>query len=324
MQLPNSGLENHPSGTGSLNAIVNGNWNAINNWISPAYGKTASRAGTTVTASAAIFTDEHVGDKLRFLVSGQEVTIVSTAGTVSVPSTTCVVSAGGTVASQAFDIFAAVTESPMTAFARGLLKKTKAADITNGQTFIWSTALQRFVNSAPGAADDTVYLNTEDGLCVNTAAETSIIGRPAASTPIVASTVADNSMLLFELEGTFEVNGATPTILFRVKLGGTTYGITSAVSLGGALSARPFRLKGSIKLTGSLATMTARVQGIIDICADPSGTPKQIQINATNTGTTIDMTADREFDVTADWSAANANNAIRVYSMLLKKHVNAN
>lgn len=328
MLLPNSGIETHPAGTGSLNAIVNGNWNAIDAWANPAYGFTAARAGTTVTAQGGpaadgkIFTSDNIGDKILF-ANGTAATITATAGTPGAPSATCTVGSSGTVAQQAFNLYAAVTESPYTLFARAFTKLTRKALIPNGYTLIWSAAQQKFVASPLVATEPSTFLNTATAIISNSAAEASILGRASAAT-IPGNSVAAGTMLEFYLHGTIKTTGATPSLQLRVKLGGTIYVEVTDPTLPQFID-YDFQIKGFLKLTGALGAMTVRGQALCTISMpNTAGSVRPITIVAVNTGTTIDMTADRAFDVTAKFGTANANNVLTIYSSRMKQYTNPN
>lgn len=325
--LPNSGIETHPAGTGLLNAIVNGNWAAIDNWINPAYSFNASRAGTTVTATAGpaadgkIFTSEHVGAKIRF-ANGTEATIASTAGTPSSPSATCVVGTSGTVASQAFNLFAAVTESPFTLFARAFTKSIQAAQIPNGYTLIWSAAAQRFVASPLVAAEPSTFLNTNVAVISNSSAQASIVGR-ASGAVIPANTVVNGTVLEFVLHGKIKTTSALPAITFNAYLGGTKYaeGIESGA---GQVTDADLLIMGFLKLTGSLATMAVAGRAVAHISTGPfSSKVSQIAILPI-AGAAIDMTSNKTFDFKAQFGTAHANNVITIESFRLKQYTNAN
>lgn len=326
--LPNSGLEDHPSGTGALNAIVGGNWNKIDGWLNPGYSFTAACAGSTVTAAAGpaadgkLFTSDNIGDKIRF-ANGTVKTITATAGVPGAPVATCTVTPAGAVASQAFNLYAAATESPFTAFARGFTKLTRAALIPNGYTLIWSAAAQRFVASPTVLTEPNSFLNTATAQIANSAAEASILGRAAGAT-IPASTVAGGTVLEFVLTGTIKTTAATPSLRLRVKLGATTYADETDPNLP-QFTDHHFELSGYLKLTGALATMTARVQAVAKISGPAtSGSVRPIHVFSINTGTLINMTADRVFDVTAQFGAASVNNVLTIYSSRIKQFTNPN
>jgi hypothetical protein len=116
---PNSGLETHPAGGGAaLNAVVNANWNAIDDWINPAKGKTASQAATTLTASADIFTADDVGATIRFADGTIDTILTFTSETVVEMTTS------QAVTSQAFELYR-TTATAVDVVGRALLKRPR-------------------------------------------------------------------------------------------------------------------------------------------------------------------------------------------------------
>ncbi len=135
---PQAHIENHPTGTGNLNSIINGNWDNIAEWFNPASNLTASQATTTTTASASIFTSDMVGAVIRY-ANGVTATITGyTSGTV------VTVSPSQTVASQAFRIYR-TDQVARTALARGLLKLHRIVSGDDGKMIHWDNTLQKFV-----------------------------------------------------------------------------------------------------------------------------------------------------------------------------------
>lgn len=329
MLLPNSGLENHPDGLGNVNSVVNANWEILDAWANPASGFTASRAGFTVTAAGGpagdgkIFTSDNIGDKIRF-ANGVVATITATAGVPGTPVTTCTVATSGTVTGQAFNLYAPVTETPYTLFARAFNKVTKVADIPNGYTMIWSSALKRFVPTTTVLTEPNSFLNTATALISNSAAEATILGRGAGAASIPGNSVAGGTVIEFLLTGTIKTTAATPSLRLRVKLGGTTYADETDPNLP-QFTDLHFELSGYVKLTGALAAMTARVQAVARIAAaTTAGTERTIHIPSINTGTTIDMTSARTLDITAQFGTAAANNVLTIYSARIKQFTNPN
>lgn len=150
---PSSNLEDHPDGLGDLNAIHNSNWQVLNNWISAAFGLTATLndesagAGNIVNASAGIF-DDADGATIFFLTDRLNYTITS-----HTSATRAIV--GGTpanLASQPFLLFRS-SETEYTALARGLLKLTRLGASEDKKVPRWSNSLQRMVlENFPGYA----------------------------------------------------------------------------------------------------------------------------------------------------------------------------
>ena len=137
MKNPQSGIENHPDGTGNLNAIINGDWAVINEWFNVASGLTASQSGTTVTASASVFIADMVGAVIRY---ANGVTAVITAYT---SGTGVTVSPSQSVSSQAFEIYR-TDQSLREAIARALMKRVRFNAADQGLFPSWNDTLGNF------------------------------------------------------------------------------------------------------------------------------------------------------------------------------------
>lgn len=154
---PNSGLETHPSGGGAaLNAIINANWNALDNWVNPAFGKTASQAATTLTASADVFTSDDVGATIRF-ADGTIDTIDTFTDETHVEMTT-----SQAVSSQAFELYR-TTETAVDAVGRALIKRPRMIAADDGKAPIWDDTLGRFVMGTAGGGGTDASGNVYSG-----------------------------------------------------------------------------------------------------------------------------------------------------------------
>ena len=396
--LPNSSLEDTPSGTGNLTAIFNGNWRAIDNWVNPATGFTAAQAGTTVTASAVIFTSENIGDTIRF-AGGQEAMIVATAGTVASPSSQCVVATSRNVSSAAFNIYAYLTpaasgtgsqtattvtatvavftnlheggtilfsggqicviqstsgtvgspsttcvvappqsvssssftifksaaQSPRTALARALTKKTKAESIPAGTSFVWNATRQQF---EPRSAEPAPYLFMNVRIAgVNASISNSIslgrlTGRDTGASLIAAGTVIDGSQIHFEWIGTNDYVSGTfkMGVSFKEFGGNPIQDFFDSVNL---FASGCVKLKGVLRFTGPQNAMLISGSVIFESTSYSvnSAVKRLLRINSANT---YDFTANREFNITGQFSVANVSNAIFVETFWLKHIINAN
>lgn len=138
---PQTQIENHPEGTGNLNALINGNWANIVEWFNVAAGVTISQSTTTATASAAIFTADMVGATIRY-ASGQLAVITGFTS-----ATVVTVTPSQTVTpTQAANIYRN-DQILKTALARGLMKLHRFVSGDDGRTIVWSHSLQKFVFS---------------------------------------------------------------------------------------------------------------------------------------------------------------------------------
>lgn len=143
---PNSLLENHPAGTGDINAIINGNWEKINSYFNPGDTMTARLdddsppgAGNVVNASANVFTSDDVGAYIYFKTSGlnYEISAYTSATKVTVAGSP------GELASQPFILFRISTEE-RDVVARGLIKRPRMIAADDGKVMRWDNSNTRF------------------------------------------------------------------------------------------------------------------------------------------------------------------------------------
>jgi len=179
---PNSGLETHPSGGGAaLNSVIDANWNALDDWINPAKGKTASQATTTLTASADIFTADDAGATIRF-ADGTIDTIDTFTDETHVEMTT-----SQTVASQAFELYRTDATAD-DAVGRALIKRPRMVAADDGKAPIWNDTLGRFEMGTAGGGGTDASGNVYSGT--------------ANVTPGIPASMVD---------GLYLINGTAPT-----------------------------------------------------------------------------------------------------------------
>jgi hypothetical protein len=142
MNLYNAGLEDHPTGQGNINSIVNSNWNKIEGWVNPAEGVLAKQdnngggvAGTVVTVTNAIdvFTADDVGAIIRFADGSiAHITVYTNAQKVTVTENQL-------VPAQAFLLYR-TTAGVFDAVIRALIKRPQmiAADDQKMVVFDWT------------------------------------------------------------------------------------------------------------------------------------------------------------------------------------------
>lgn len=140
MILGSTTIESSPDGTGNIGGIINGNWFSINEMFNPASGLTASQSGTTVTASAAIFTAD-MATSNAVITWGDTSTAIITA---FISATQVTVNVSQTVTSQTFEVYVS-SNVLYTALARGLLKKVNFASTDDFKQVRWSQSLNRFI-----------------------------------------------------------------------------------------------------------------------------------------------------------------------------------
>lgn len=162
MLLGPSGLENHPDGTGNINAIVSGNWNVLDQYINKANGMSASQTSNviTITGGAPLISDD-VGATIVW--SGGQTAIIAAV----VDSSHATATVHQSVSAAAFDIYRAdVVQTPYTALARGLAKRTRMIAGDDGLALVWSNALQCFVMT-PIQVNSFETLGTTGSIALN-------------------------------------------------------------------------------------------------------------------------------------------------------------
>jgi hypothetical protein len=155
MLLYNAGLENHPDGSGNLNAIVNGNWGNLNAMFNPAQGRTASQTGTALTATADTFTSDDVGATIRFA----DGTVDVVAAYVSVTQLTMTTSQ--TVASQAFELYR-IGENQRDGLFRGLYKRPRVGTAENARFPYYDDTTDKFIPSVMYQSSGDIVIGTGD------------------------------------------------------------------------------------------------------------------------------------------------------------------
>lgn len=141
---PNSLLEDHPSGQGDINLIINGNWTTLNNYVNPAAGLTATLndgvppgAGNVVIASGDVFTSDDVGATIFFESDRQNYTILS-----YVSPTQVTILGSGELSSQSFQLYR-TTETTRTTYIRGLTKRVRMVSGDDKKVPRWNHSLLR-------------------------------------------------------------------------------------------------------------------------------------------------------------------------------------
>lgn len=143
MQYPYCGLEDHPDGIGSLNAIQNGDWQALAAMFNPAHGLTASQSTTTLTASAAVFRSDDVGATVRFA----DGTVDTIAGYTS--ATVVTMTTSQTIGSQAFEVYR-IGESPRTMLLAALTKMVRLTSSQDDLMLVYDHTTRRLDFVGPG------------------------------------------------------------------------------------------------------------------------------------------------------------------------------
>jgi hypothetical protein len=151
------------------------------------------------------------------------------------------------------------------------------------------------------AAIGPKYANTGTSSASNTTGETQMFG---------AFTLPANQQSVWKIVcfGTFDNTTGSPTITFRVKIGGVTvatYVLTVGASAG---TVRAWRVEGEVicMTTGASGTWAGNLSGHAN-----TGAAQVSFVDATNPTIVRDTTVSNTLEITAQWSAASASNVIR-------------
>jgi hypothetical protein len=155
MLLYPAGIENHPDGSGNLNAIVNGNWGNLNALFNPATGMTGSQTGTTFTATADVFTSDDVGATIRMA----DDTVDTIAGYSS--PTVVTMTTSQTIGSQAFEVYR-TSESQRDGLFRGLYKRPRVGAAQANRFVYYDDTNDRFNPSVMYETSGDVIVGTGD------------------------------------------------------------------------------------------------------------------------------------------------------------------
>ena len=294
-------------------------------YLTPAASGTGSQTATTVAATVAVFTNLHEGGTILF--SGGQICIIqSTSGTVGSPSTTCVVTPSQSVSSSSFTIFTSAAQSPRTALARALTKKTKAASIPAGTSFVWNATRQQF---EPRSAEPApvLFMNVRNSgtnaTLQNSSALQRMNGRNTGGSLIAAGTVIPNSQLDFEWRGNMSV--ATGNLMIGISLQ-ELFGIpslSSVIVFVPTFSSAIIIIRGSFRFSGPQNAMTATGLGSIETIQSAGTGSTRTYFFGGSSGP-YDMTAASPFEVIASWGTANVGNILNVETFKLQHIINAN
>ena len=159
---------------------------------------------------------------------------------------------------------------------------------------------------ATGTGGSMVYSNTTQSSAIaNTATETAF-SIPSYSIP--ANTLSAGTIVRIKMWGIYSTAVVPPTLTMKIKLGGTTYLLTGAVTTVGSLSNQQFTGEANFTCftTGAGGTIQADGMGFLETAATTS-----LSVSVPNTSTqTINTTISQAITATVTWGTANASNTI--------------
>lgn len=159
---------------------------------------------------------------------------------------------------------------------------------------------------ATGTGGSLVYSNTAASSAIaNTTTETSF-SIPSYSIP--ANSIVAGTVIRVKIWGVYSTDVVPPTLNMRIKLGGTTYLATGAVTTVGSLSNKQWT--GEAEFTcftaGSSGTIQADAIGFLQTAATTS-----LSVSVPNSATqTINTTTAQAVTCTIQWGTASASNSI--------------
>jgi len=164
-------------------------------------------------------------------------------------------------------------------------------------------------------------MQTSGTSCVNTTAETSILGAIFGTTTLPANSLTTGRVVRFTAHGRIS-NTGTPTIRVRIAL--TTNDITSTATVTMAALASPpeyFRIEGmvTIRSSGVGGGMRGSANMILHSGAGTAFTqPLVLEFGPAATDSVIDTTQAQTFDIKATWGTANAANYMYCDNFILE------
>ena len=171
-----------------------------------------------------------------------------------------------------------------------------------------------YYNTTTSHAISSCLINQTSAVSYNTSTtETTLL---ASAYTLQANYLTAGKTIRFRAYGTMG-NTGTPTLRLRVKLGGATVCDTGAVTMSTITGAMAFELEGEIVIRTAGGTGTA-IGFVTGLYQTANGTAPLAIKAPTSTATTIDTTANSSFDITAQWSASSASNAIIITGLTVE------
>lgn len=193
----------------------------------------------------------------------------------------------------------------------GTLTLTGTLNVANGGTGVTTiVALRSLVTPLRSANTSVPAGNT----VANTTAETAF----SSSYTIPANAAQAGTVYRITARGTLRTGAGTPTMTLRLKIDGVTVCATPAMTCG-STGAADFAFGFDVTIiqnsTGGLSAVEA--QGVARV---PRTSQVQETSGASNTGAVAgDTTVSRAITLTAQWSAANANNSITLRQFIVEE-----
>jgi hypothetical protein len=186
---------------------------------------------------------------------------------------------------------------------------------TNGDVWLNSTTKGlSYYNTTTSHAVSSCLINQVAAVSYNTSTtETTLL---ASAYTLQANYLTAGKTLRIRAFGTIG-NTGTPTLTLKVKLGGATVCSTGAVTMSTITGSMLFALEADvvIRTAGGSGTAIGYISGQYQTAYNAA----LLSMSApTSSTTTIDTTANSSFDITAQWSASSASNAIVITGLTVE------
>lgn len=189
------------------------------------------------------------------------------------------------------------------------------ASPTAGDVWLNSTTKGlSYYNTTTSHAVSSCLINQITAVSLNTSTtETTLL---ASAYTIQANYLTAGKTIRFRALGTIG-NTATPTLRIRVKLGGATVCDTTALTTTAITGSMALEISGEIVIRTTGGTGTAI--GTVKLLYQTANVTAPVQLSApTSSTTTIDTTGNSSFDITAQWGASSASNAIVITTLTVE------
>lgn len=169
-----------------------------------------------------------------------------------------------------------------------------------------------------GIGGGSLFIQTADATVANTGTETTLLAAGVGSLTLPANFFRTGKTIKIVAHGIYGETG-TPTIRFKIKLGGTTVLDSTAVTLSGTGSATDAEWRFSCDITcrtaGAPGTLAAQGRWI----SDQNAADKSVTIGLANTSTvSFTTTASAAIDFTVQWGTGVPANTIKCTNLTVE------
>lgn len=160
----------------------------------------------------------------------------------------------------------------------------------------------------------TPFAQTSTVSVAGTTTESTILGSGVGSSTISSTDFVAGKTYRVTIRGVFSTDAAgSVSVNFRLKLGSVTIAATGNIFNSAGVTNRAYELEATFTVRTTGATGTVMCMGMYQ---DENDGATKFD-NSTSTST-IDMTTNQSFDVTAQWNNTNAGNSVSSYILLIE------